>query len=187
MSRHRHFVEINQKYKDQYGVSPSTAAEFTFNRDSRGNASFADYLNKEEERGIPEETIEDVLDDSGSLPTLLLSNEDEVKLRSCLDEVQNIIGDTIPEMIVKRTIINNKFDLERSLDTLLTNQSSHSSKSTGDSARSSSVSAMAANNIWIFSGLLLDVSLFYQVKLSAPRTLHQLLPVVDSLQPDLLF
>jgi elongation factor 1 alpha-like protein len=48
-----------------------------------------------------------------------LNEIDELKLRSCLDEIRNVIGDTLPEKIIVETILANNFDFNRSLDTLL--------------------------------------------------------------------
>lgn len=70
-------------YSDNYCVSPGTAAEFTFNRDRRADTSFADYLSREEEREIPEESeeeaIADELDDSSHYVKPQLTDEQEGK------------------------------------------------------------------------------------------------------------
>ena len=52
-------------YNDSYCVSPGTAAQFTFNRDGRGNSSFADYLSREDEHKIPEGSEEGLEEGAG--------------------------------------------------------------------------------------------------------------------------
>jgi hypothetical protein len=48
-----------------------------------------------------------------------LNDIDEARLQSCLDEIRNVIGDSIPERILVGTIVRNGFDIHRSLDAVL--------------------------------------------------------------------
>jgi elongation factor 1 alpha-like protein len=48
-----------------------------------------------------------------------LNDIDEARLQSCLDEIRNVIGDSIPERILVSTIVRNGFDMHRSLDAVL--------------------------------------------------------------------
>lgn len=52
-----------------------------------------------------------------------LNEIDEARLQSCLDEIRNVIGDSIPEMILVSTIVKNGFDIHRSLDAALNSPS----------------------------------------------------------------
>jgi len=156
MSRHRHFHAINQNYddyddgyeddedygsysgnsyNDNYCVSPGTAAQFTFNRDNRTNSSFADYLSREDEHEIPEETEadndEDILDTSANYQKPHLSDQQEAQLLSCLDMIRDVIGDTIPDHIVTQTVIDNQFSGEKALDILLEKNSQSQSTASG--------------------------------------------------------
>nr|WRK57540.1 Hbs1 protein [Recilia dorsalis] len=75
-----------------------------------------------------EEDIEEVDEDiepeverrhSDSFRYPQLSDVDEARLRSCLDEIHSVIGDSIPENIVVETVIEKQFDLAQALDALL--------------------------------------------------------------------
>jgi len=48
-----------------------------------------------------------------------LSDEDRVRLQSCLDEIRNVIGDSIPEQTVIKKILANDFDVNKALDAVL--------------------------------------------------------------------
>lgn len=52
-----------------------------------------------------------------------LNEIDEARLQSCLDEIRNVIGDSIPERILVSTIVKNGFDIHRSLDAVLNSPS----------------------------------------------------------------
>ena len=56
------------------------AAQFTFNRDGRGNQSFADYLTKEDEYEIPEEPHDELEDSHGSFGDNLSSSFEKPQL-----------------------------------------------------------------------------------------------------------
>lgn len=140
MSRHRNVRTLNydedyfdeddvygHSIEDNYCISPSTAAQFTFNRDK--NVDLSNFLG--EEGGIPEE--EEYEEDSDGMPRdhhrhsldytrPQLNDVDEAHLNSCLEEVRNVLGESLPEHILIDTIIKQNFDLEKSLNQLL-NQS----------------------------------------------------------------
>jgi elongation factor 1 alpha-like protein len=44
---------------------------------------------------------------------------DEVRLRSCLEEIRGVIGDSIPEQILIDSVLKNEFDFNKSLDDVL--------------------------------------------------------------------
>merc|ERR1712012_1068528 len=50
-----------------------------------------------------------------------LSDEDQTKLAKCLETILDIVGESMPEIQVKETIIRCNFDTELSLNTLLNN------------------------------------------------------------------
>ena len=61
--------------------------------------------------------------DSGNFKTPGLNEADEVRLRSCLDEIHNVIGDSVPEQILIDTVLKNDFNFNKSLDAVLSNSS----------------------------------------------------------------
>lgn len=76
--------------------------------------------------GIVEEDegAEEALEQSLSPQTRPQLNDiDEARLQSCLDEIRNVIGDSIPERILVGTIVRNGFDIHRSLDAVLNTSS----------------------------------------------------------------
>jgi hypothetical protein len=57
-----------------------------------------------------------------------LSEVDEARLRSCLEEIHNVIGDSVPEQILVDTILQNEFNLDKALDAVLSNAASAAEK-----------------------------------------------------------
>lgn len=57
-----------------------------------------------------------------------LSEIDEARLRSCLDEIRNVIGDSLSEAALADIILANDFDVAKSLDAALSNVSEESRK-----------------------------------------------------------
>ena len=47
------------------------------------------------------------------------------QLLSCLDVIRDVIGDAIPDHIVTKTVIDQQFNAEKSLDILLQQSSAH--------------------------------------------------------------
>jgi elongation factor 1 alpha-like protein len=53
-----------------------------------------------------------------------LDEVDEARLRSCLEEIRNVIGDSVPEQILIDTVLQNEFNLDKALDAVLSNAAS---------------------------------------------------------------
>lgn len=117
--------EYSRSVEDNYCISPSTAAQFTWNREK--NVDFAAYMGEEEVINEEEEDIEvdcaiprnDSLNDSSNIASLKLSELDQAKLMSCLEEARNILGDSLPESVMSSVIIQNGYNLETSINQLL--------------------------------------------------------------------
>lgn len=62
------------------------------------------------------------------LQTRNLSELDEARLRSCLDEIRNVIGDSITEASLADIILANDFDVAKSLNSALSNAADESKK-----------------------------------------------------------
>ncbi|XP_064624404.1 uncharacterized protein LOC135485936 isoform X2 [Lineus longissimus] len=137
MSRHRNVRSMNiadeYDYDDVYGhsveddycISPGTAAQFTFNRDSGHNlASFIGQpeIPEEGEGDLESDSEHEVLNDSGNYRRPVLNEFDQARLNSCLEEVRNVVGDSTPEHILVDTIIKTDFNYEVALDTLFNKQ-----------------------------------------------------------------
>ncbi|XP_055886757.1 HBS1-like protein isoform X2 [Biomphalaria glabrata] len=138
MSRHRIVRTMN--YEDEYGdeedeyshsvednycISPSTAAQFTWTREK--NMNLAAYVGQEEvineeEEETQEDVSHDSFNDSSKSLHLGLSDFDKAKLNSCLDEARNILGDSVSESVMTSVIIQNGYNLETSINQLLSQQ-----------------------------------------------------------------
>ncbi|XP_041360116.1 HBS1-like protein isoform X2 [Gigantopelta aegis] len=135
MARHRAVRSMNiddeldedddhygHSFEDNYCISPATAAQFTFNRDEHTMASYM------VEPDIPEEDNEED-DDDEKLQELStgkirkqLNDIDTARLNSCLEEIHNVLGETTSEQTITEAIIKNNFDVQASLNELLTQQ-----------------------------------------------------------------
>ncbi|KAH9643570.1 hypothetical protein HF086_011351 [Spodoptera exigua] len=139
MARHRDFR--NRTFSDDYDdddvyghsveeescMSPSDAAQWIYDRSRNQQVQFLQNHNN-----IQEETEEDLADTSFSsqerresidLRSLNLDEDDEAKLMSCLDELRNVIGETVSDNILIQTVIKHKFDFSKSLDDILNRKS----------------------------------------------------------------
>jgi len=45
--------------------------------------------------------------------------EEEILLKSCLEEIHDVVGDTVPDSIIITEILHHKFNVERALDAVL--------------------------------------------------------------------
>ncbi|CAH1775396.1 unnamed protein product [Owenia fusiformis] len=137
MARHRNVRTMNYEdeydgYDDVYGhsfddseicASPATASQFMFNRDG-GTHALSSFMHKES--SIPEELQEDLsdeetqpLNDSRNYQRPKLSDIDEARLNSCLEEIRNVLGDSTPEHVLIEAILQHQFNFEKALDHLL--------------------------------------------------------------------
>lgn len=141
MARHRDVrnrtFSDDYDYDDIYGhsvedesyLSPSDTSQWIYDR-SRNQQAMAHFM--ESHNNIQEEAEEELADSSHStldrrdsieLRSLNLDEEDEAKLMSCLDELRNVIGETVTDNILIQTVIKHKFDCAKSLDEILNRKS----------------------------------------------------------------
>ncbi|VVC98310.1 unnamed protein product [Leptidea sinapis] len=139
MARHRNIrnrsYSDDYDYDDVYGhsveedscLSPSDASQWLYDR-SKNQQAISQFLESDD---IQEETEEEVVNtrpglerrESIDIRSLNLNEENEAKLMSCLDELRNILGDTIPENNLVQAILNHNFDYNKALDEILNNNS----------------------------------------------------------------
>ncbi|CAH1389667.1 unnamed protein product [Nezara viridula] len=139
MSRHRNVrsMRYSDEYdgyddvyghsvEDDYSISPSEAA-FMYDRSTQ-QRQLSSLLSAEENIAEEDEVINDK-------PEVLSLNElDKAKLMSCLDEMRNVLGDSIPEQTLSETIINSNYDITIALDKVL-NKSVSSQKKDKESPK----------------------------------------------------
>ncbi|XP_026763986.2 protein HBS1 [Galleria mellonella] len=139
MARHRNVrnrsYSDDYDYDDVYGhsvedescLSPSETDQWIYDR-SRNQQAISHFLDSH--HNIQEEIEDEVPDASHSslerresvdLRRLNLDEEQETKLMSCLDEMRNILGDTISENILIQSVLNHNFDYNKALDEVLSN------------------------------------------------------------------
>lgn len=141
MARHRDVR--NRSYSDDYDdddvyghsvedesyMSPSDTAQWIYDR-SRNQQAISHFMQSHND--IQEEPEDDVAESSHpalerresiDFRSLNLDEDDEAKLMSCLDELRNVIGDTISDNILIQTVIKHKFDFNKSLDDILNRNS----------------------------------------------------------------
>ncbi|CAH0600277.1 unnamed protein product [Chrysodeixis includens] len=141
MARHRDVR--NRSYSDDYDdddvyghsvedesyMSPSDTSQWIYDR-SRNQQAISHFMQSHND--IQEEPEDDVAEsshpalerrESMDFRSLNLDEDDEAKLMSCLDELRNVIGDTISDNILIQTVIKHKFDFDKSLDDILNRNS----------------------------------------------------------------
>ncbi|XP_071501814.1 uncharacterized protein [Diadema antillarum] len=131
MSRHRNirgrnFDEDYEGYddvyghsvEDDYGVSPGTAEQFLYHGKRHELSSYLEDIGEDD----GDSDSEQPLADSRNYERPKLSDMDEARLQSCLEEIRNVVGDTTPEHILIDTIVANKFNCEHALDAILNRQ-----------------------------------------------------------------
>lgn len=140
MSRHRNVRSLNYEeecdgYDEIYGhsveddfcVSPSTAAEFMYDRSQQQQHVLSTFMKKEHEPNIPEEecendTDDNSLQDSSSFIKPALNDVQQAQLYSCLEEIRSVLGDSTPEHILTDAVVKADFNCEKALDTILCQQ-----------------------------------------------------------------
>ncbi|XP_013148649.1 PREDICTED: HBS1-like protein [Papilio polytes] len=147
MARHRNIRNRRDSddydYDDVYGhsveedscLSPSDASQWIYDR-SQNHHAISSFLDSHGD--IQEEAEEDTAEqtrpqlerrESADIRSLALTDADEAKLLSCLDELRDILGDTVSENVLIQTVLSKKFDLTKALDELL-NRNTNKDKET---------------------------------------------------------
>ncbi|KAM4903347.1 HBS1-like protein isoform 3-T3 [Sylvia borin] len=133
MSRHRNVRGYNydedfedddvygQSVEDDYCISPSTAAQFIYSRRDKP-ATSAEPL--EEEYGY-----EGTDAAAGCLtPTHQLTEVDRVRLNSCLDQMREVLAESIPEQAMVQAVLDTNFDVQKALNLVLSQGSKQNVK-----------------------------------------------------------
>ncbi|KDR18612.1 HBS1-like protein isoform X2 [Zootermopsis nevadensis] len=148
MSRHRivRAMDYSEEYdgfddvyghsvEDDYCISPSDAAQFMFDRTRQPQMSA--FFNEENDIAEEDESNIEICkqNHSGKYQRPDLSKVDEVRLHSCLEEIRNVIGDSIPEHVLINTVLKNEFNFNKALDAVLTSVTSAAEKPEADAPK----------------------------------------------------
>ncbi|XP_052274706.1 interferon-inducible GTPase 1-like isoform X2 [Dreissena polymorpha] len=100
--------------------SREAAEQFIFDRDR--NVAHAHYMVEQEVIHEEEESGEGSTQESHDTARPALSEIDEARLNSCLDKVRSVLGERVPEHLMKKVILRHNFSIEEALNELLNQQ-----------------------------------------------------------------
>ncbi|XP_075124038.1 HBS1-like protein isoform X2 [Leptodactylus fuscus] len=131
MARHRNVRGYNydddfddddmygQSVEDDYCISPATAAQFIYSKRGR-HQSFSEPLEEEEDE------YED--DDKFKASCTSLSSVDQARLYSCLDQMREVLGESVSEQTMIDAVLQCSFDVAKALDQVFKQDSNTSKK-----------------------------------------------------------
>ena len=99
-----------------------TAAQFMFDRTRQHQMSA--FFNEENDCNVRSSKQDTSVGDREKQKQHDLSELDEVRLRSCLEEIRSVIGDSIPEHILIDSVLKNEFNFSKALDDVLNSAAS---------------------------------------------------------------
>lgn len=107
---------------EHFSISPTDGDQWLYDRE-QGQQSMSAFL--AHHRNIEEED-EDIIEehqkqrrDSENFQRPDLNDVDRARLLSCIDEIRNVVGESISEKQLVETILKNDFDVTKSLDDVL--------------------------------------------------------------------
>ncbi|NWR13723.1 HBS1L protein, partial [Emberiza fucata] len=110
-----------QSVEDDYCISPSTAAQFIYSRRDKP-ATFAEPLEEEYDYEGTDAAADCFP------PTHQLTEIDRARLNSCLDQMREVLAESIPEQTMVQAVLDTKFDVQKALDLVLSQGSKQNVK-----------------------------------------------------------
>lgn len=107
---------------ENFSISPTDGDQWLYDRE-QGQQSMSAFL--AHHRNIEEED-EDIIEehqkqrrDSENFQRPVLNDVDTARLLSCIDEIRNVVGESVSEKQLVETIMKYDFDVTKSLDAVL--------------------------------------------------------------------
>ncbi|KAK6489750.1 hypothetical protein HHUSO_G6654 [Huso huso] len=147
---------------DDYFISPATAAEFISSKHDKPSI-FREPL-EEEECGVEEQEVPAF---SPSMNHEKLSEVDQARLYSCLDQMRQVLGDSVPDPILVEAVLKCRFDLQKALDLIL----SEGGKKTSSTSNQNEISTGKAVKGDLVSSSKFGISK-HDGSFKTPRALH---------------
>lgn len=110
--------------EDDYCISPSTEAEFLFDRTAQKH-SISAYFSSPTEETLPEEEEEEEYGSFSSSQMnvsashLNLNQAKQEQLNRCVEEMQSVVGETVSESTLRTAALEHNFNIEKALDAVL--------------------------------------------------------------------
>lgn len=106
--------------EDEFVLSPSDTSQWLYDR-SKNQQAISHFIPEETEGEVLDDSVQPTQErrDSVDLRSLNLQEEDEAKLMSCLDELRNVLGDTVSDNILIHNVLDHNFDFNKALDMIL--------------------------------------------------------------------
>ncbi|XP_038655327.1 HBS1-like protein isoform X2 [Scyliorhinus canicula] len=112
-----------QSVEDDYCISPTTAAQFIYKRDDYNQRAFAEEPLEEGDE-YAEDKVEEPSHNNQPIP----SGVDQARLHYCLDEIREVLGDSVSEQVLVDAVLNSQYDAHKALDLVLSEDSQQISK-----------------------------------------------------------
>lgn len=131
MARHRNIraIDVDEEYdgyyscyghsvEDDFCISPRTEAQFLYNRsENQPMAAFLDDAVVEEDEDASTDDSFNCCDPNSQ--DYKLSSLDTAKLQSCVEAMQDVVGDTVSDIILRKAAFDHNFNLENALNAVL--------------------------------------------------------------------
>uniref|UniRef100_UPI00398E33AB HBS1-like protein isoform X1 n=1 Tax=Pristiophorus japonicus TaxID=55135 RepID=UPI00398E33AB len=112
-----------QSVEDDYCISPATAAQFIYKRDDYNRRAFAEEPLEEGDEYTEDKVVEPLHNNQPKL-----SGVDQARLYVCLDEMREVLGESVSEQVMVDAVVNSQYDAHKALDLVLSEECKQTSK-----------------------------------------------------------
>uniref|UniRef100_UPI00398F2A27 HBS1-like protein isoform X2 n=1 Tax=Pristiophorus japonicus TaxID=55135 RepID=UPI00398F2A27 len=148
-----------QSVEDDYCISPATAAQFIYKRDDYNRRAFAEEPLEEGDEYTEDKVVEPLHNNQPKL-----SGVDQARLYVCLDEMREVLGESVSEQVMVDAVVNSQYDAHKALDLVLSEECKQTSKIKNQNTAPARKSTIE--------------DIFYSSKLVASKHTDSCLPVI---------